>query len=128
MPEVQLDIGGRQFRVACEAGQEENLQQAASLLHTEAEALQGAIGRVPEPRMLLMAGLMLADRTIEIAQQLQAAQEEVEALRSAAASSERRAAANPAAAEALRDAQAREQAAVALLKQTVERVEKLASA
>ncbi|WP_112323320.1 cell division protein ZapA [Oceanibium sediminis] len=127
MPEIQLDIGGRNFRVACEPGQEDNLRQAAALLDTEATTLQDAIGRVPEPRMLLMAGLMLADRTIEIAQQLQAVQEHNDALRSAAANEEKRAAANSAGADAVREARAREEAAVSLLKQTLERVERLAA-
>ncbi len=62
MPEIVVKIGGRDYSVACEPGEEKQLQKAAALLDTEATALQDAIGRVAEPRMLLMAGLMLADR------------------------------------------------------------------
>jgi Uncharacterized protein conserved in bacteria len=63
MPEVQIEIGGRSFDVACQDGEEQYLRMAARMLDTEAQVLVGQIGRIPEARMLLMAGLMLADKT-----------------------------------------------------------------
>lgn len=66
MPEVTLKIGGRDFKVVCDAGQEAHLESAAAKLNVEAESLQGANGRLPEGRMLLMAGLVLADRLVEM--------------------------------------------------------------
>ena len=62
MPEVQITIGDRQFEVACNAGEEDYLHAAARMLDEEAAVLASQIGRVPEARMLLMAGLMLADK------------------------------------------------------------------
>lgn len=62
MPEVNVQIGGRSFAVACQDGEEHFLQSAAALLDVEAKALMDQIGRLPEARMLLMAGLMLADK------------------------------------------------------------------
>ena len=62
MPEVQITIGGRAFTVACQDGEEHYLQSAAGLLDAEASGLMDQIGRLPESRMLLMAGLMLADK------------------------------------------------------------------
>lgn len=63
MPEVAITIGGRTFEVACQEGEEHYLHAAAKMLDTEARVLSDQIGRLPEPRMLLMAGLMLADKT-----------------------------------------------------------------
>lgn len=63
MPEVQITIGTRTFEVACQAGEEQYLYSAAKMLDAEASVLVDQIGRVPETRMLLMAGLMLADKT-----------------------------------------------------------------
>lgn len=63
MPEVTIDIGGRPFNVACQEGEEHFLHAAAGLLDNEARTLMDQIGRLPESRMLLMAGLMLADKT-----------------------------------------------------------------
>ena len=66
MPEITINIGGRQFAVACQAGEEHYLQAAAAMLDKEATTLVQATGRIPEPQMLLMAGLMLAERTASV--------------------------------------------------------------
>ena len=63
MPQVEIRIGGRSFDVACQEGEEHYLQTAAQMLDIEASHLASQIGRMPESRMLLMAGLMLADKT-----------------------------------------------------------------
>lgn len=63
MPEVDITIGGRTFEVACQEGEQHFLQSAAKMLDDEAQVLTSQIGRIPEARMLLMAGLMLADKS-----------------------------------------------------------------
>lgn len=63
MPEVTISIGGRNFEVACQEGEEHYLRTAAQMLDEEAQVLVNQVGRMPEARMLLMAGLMLADKT-----------------------------------------------------------------
>ena len=63
MPQVEIAIGGRTFEVACQEGEEHFLHSAAAMLDIEASHLADQIGRMPEARMLLMAGLMLADKT-----------------------------------------------------------------
>ena len=72
MPEVTISIGGRPFQVACQEGEEHFLQSAAALLDNEASILMDQIGRLPEARMLLMAGLMLADKAAGTDDQLKA--------------------------------------------------------
>ena len=63
MPEVQIEIGGRTYGVACQEGEEPYLRSAAKLLDTEAAVILGHNGRMTSEKMLLMAGLMLADKT-----------------------------------------------------------------
>lgn len=63
MSEMEIRIGGRPFTVACQPGEEQFLETAARLLDAEASALVENLGRMSEAQMLLMAGLMLADRT-----------------------------------------------------------------
>ncbi|MCU0817618.1 MAG: cell division protein ZapA [Cypionkella sp.] len=70
MPDVTVVIGGREFSVACQAGEEHFLQTAAAMLNAEAEPLVTQLGRLPEARMLLMAGLMLADKTAAVEDEL----------------------------------------------------------
>lgn len=90
MAEVEIHIGGRVFEVACQEGEQHFLQSAAKMLDDEAQVLAAQIGRIPEARMLLMAGLMLADKTAgledslrETEAQLAAKQAEVDALQAA---------------------------------------------
>lgn len=90
MPEVTINIGGRGFEVSCRDGEEPFLQAAAKLLDDEAQVLSDQMGRMPESRMLLMAGLMLADKAagqedrVQTAEaKLAAAEAELNALRNA---------------------------------------------
>ncbi|SHI67345.1 cell division protein ZapA [Wenxinia saemankumensis] len=80
MPHVDVEIGGRTFEVACQDGEEPYLRAAAAMLDTEAQVLLAQTGRVPEARMLLMAGLMLADRTAGVDDQLREASDRMAAL------------------------------------------------
>ncbi|MCA0272883.1 MAG: cell division protein ZapA [Proteobacteria bacterium] len=75
MAELKIMIGGREFDVACQEGEEPFLRSAARLLDNEAQTLVSQIGRMPEARMLLMAGLMLADKAAGLDDQLRMAEE-----------------------------------------------------
>ena len=81
MPELEILIGGRAFEVACQEGEEHYLQAAAEMLNVEAQTLVGQTGRIPEARMLLMAGLMLADRTAGVEDRLKLLEDEAESYR-----------------------------------------------
>lgn len=70
MPEQTITIGGKEFQVACQEGEEHFLLSAAKMLDAEAEVLLQQIGRMPESRMLLMSALMLADRTAGLEDQV----------------------------------------------------------
>lgn len=74
MPEVEIEIGGRNFQVSCQDGEEHFLLSAAKMLDIEASELIAQLGRVPEERMLLMSGLMLADKTAALEDKLSAAE------------------------------------------------------
>ncbi len=82
MPEVDIQIGGRTFEVSCQEGEESYLQSAAGMLNEEAQVLSDQIGRMPEGRMLLMAGLMLADRTAASEDRIKELEAELETYRS----------------------------------------------
>ena len=79
MPELTIEIGGRVFEVACEPGQEPSLARAAQLLDTEANRVTDAIGRSTEKRMLLLAGLMLADNMTALEDRYAALEDKVRA-------------------------------------------------
>ena len=70
MPDMTIEIGGRQFTVACQDGEEAYLNAAAEMLDREAKVLVASGTRLTQERMLLMAGLMLADKAISAEEEL----------------------------------------------------------
>ena len=70
MPEVEIEVGGRRFEVACQPGEEDYLISAATALDKEASSIGDQLGRLSESRMLLMAGLMLADQAGNLKEKL----------------------------------------------------------
>ncbi len=62
MPEIRISVGERTYTVACQEGEEVHLRSAASALDDEAKIVQKSAPNVSEAQLLLMAGLMLADK------------------------------------------------------------------
>jgi len=90
MPEITIMIGGRGFDVSCQEGEESYLHAAAKMLDDESQVLSDQVGRMPEARMLLMSGLLLADKTAavedkikEVEAKLAESEAELEKLRTA---------------------------------------------
>ncbi|MDS9467600.1 cell division protein ZapA [Paracoccus sp. MBLB3053] len=81
MAEVEFSIGHKSYTLACQEGEERLLKRAAAMLDTEARAILDQAGRMPEPRLLLLAGLMLADRTSAIEDKLASAERELNRLK-----------------------------------------------
>ena len=70
MPDMTIEIGGRPFTVACQDGEEGYLNAAAEMLDREAQVLVSSGTRLSQDRMLLMAGLMLADKSLSADEEL----------------------------------------------------------
>ncbi len=62
MPDIKVFIGGRSFSISCGPGEESDASDSAKLLDKEAELIQEQLGRLPEDKMLLLSGLLLADK------------------------------------------------------------------
>jgi cell division protein ZapA len=65
MPQVTVTINGRNFRMACEEGQEDHLRQLAKDLDDRIVALRGQFGEIGDARLTVMAALMIADQLSE---------------------------------------------------------------
>lgn len=70
MPDLEVTIGGKGFQVSCQPGEEHFLRSAAAMLDAEATPLIAQMGRLPDVKMLLMAGLLLADKTAAVEDEL----------------------------------------------------------
>lgn len=73
MAEVVVSINKRSYSVACDDGQEPHLRKLAASLDKRVEQLVEQMGQIGDQRLLLMAGLLLADEMDELEAQLQAA-------------------------------------------------------
>ncbi len=65
MAEVELTIAGRNYRVACRAGEEENLRAAGVLVDAKSKEAIAGLGTLSESRQLLFASLLLADQIVD---------------------------------------------------------------
>lgn len=65
MAEVELSIAGRNYRVGCRSGEEENLKAAALLVDNKSREALSGLGALSEARQLLFASLLLADQLID---------------------------------------------------------------
>ena len=65
MAEVTLSVGGRAYKLACRDGEEDDLRAAGGLLESRVASLMEAHGAVAEPRLLLMAALLVSGELLE---------------------------------------------------------------
>ena len=115
MPELTITIGGRAFPVACQEGEEHFLRSAAAMLDAEAQPLLAQLGRLPESKMLLMAGLMLADKTAAVEDELRSLKARVSELEARPATTRDVAVIPPQVIETLAEIAARAEAVAARL-------------
>jgi cell division protein ZapA len=83
MTQVNATIAGRQFRLACEDGQEERLQTLAHDIEQRIIDLRRKFGEIGDTRLTVMAALMLADELVEAMQKSRRLDEEITALHDA---------------------------------------------
>src|ERR1700736_297543 len=90
MSQVTVTINGRQFRMACEDGQESHLLRLAQDLDQRIERLRGTFGEIGDTRLTVMAALTVADELADTAGRLRRLEESlVEQQEARAASVER---------------------------------------
>jgi cell division protein ZapA len=83
MSQVSVTINGRQFRMACEDGQEGHLMNLARDLDTRIEGLRGKFGEIGDTRLTVMAALTIADSLSEMGQRIKRLEAELAALQDA---------------------------------------------
>jgi cell division protein ZapA len=77
VPEVNVEINGRKYRMACEEGQEQHLIGLAERFDSQVEALKGAVGEIGDNRLTVMAGIAVVDELSEAERRIKALEEEV---------------------------------------------------
>jgi cell division protein ZapA len=102
MSQVSVTINGRQFRMACEDGQEGHLMNLARELDNRINNLRNKFGEIGDTRLTVMAAITVADELSEAGQRIKRLEEELAVLQNAqVATSDRNKAAQAAIAVAL---------------------------
>jgi cell division protein ZapA len=65
MPQVNVTIAGRSYRMACGEGEEAHLQAVAARLDDKISELKGHFGEIGDQRITVMAALTMADDLVE---------------------------------------------------------------
>jgi cell division protein ZapA len=66
MATLNVEIGGRQYDVACRDGEEPHLRMLAQIVDGKVREATAAVGGLQDVRQLLFAALLLADELNEI--------------------------------------------------------------
>jgi cell division protein ZapA len=112
MSHVSVTINRRQYRMACEDGQENHLLRLANDLNQRIEQLRGAFGEIGDMRLVVMAALTVADELVDVGHRMKRLEDELAALQDARVASADR-------------AQATQVAIAAALNSAAERIERV---
>ena len=91
MTHVTVTIHGKQYRMACEEGQEAQLTTLAKDLDQRVEQLKKNFGAIGDMRLIVMAALTVGDELAEAVKRIRRLEEELTALQDARVTSSERA-------------------------------------
>jgi cell division protein ZapA len=72
MPQVNVTIAGKAYRMACGEGEEPHLEGLARLYDGKIEEMRQSFGEIGDMRLHVMAALMVADEVSELRQRVAA--------------------------------------------------------
>jgi cell division protein ZapA len=81
MNHINVTINGRQYRMACEEGQEARLLRLAESLQSRVETLRGKFGEIGDARLTMMAALTVCDELLDANQRIHGLEQELGSLR-----------------------------------------------
>lgn len=65
MSQVDIRVNGREYKVTCESGQEDRLQQLAAYFDRHVSRLSADLGQIGDARLMLLAALTVCDELFE---------------------------------------------------------------
>ena len=120
MNHINVTINGRQYRMACEDGQEVQLLKLAESLESRIATLRGKFGEIGDARLIVMAALTVCDELLDAGNRIHGLEQELDALRGVrAVAAERARATQTAVANALNSAADRIEKTTQVLNRTI---------
>jgi cell division protein ZapA len=80
MAQVVVRVNGRAYTMQCNDGEEAHLAELGELLDAEIDRIKHAVGQVGDVRLLLMAGLVIADKLADALKRIEELEEQMRTL------------------------------------------------
>jgi cell division protein ZapA len=120
MNHINVTLNGRQYRMACEEGQEVRLLKLAEGFESRIQDLRGKFGEIGDARLTVMAALTVCDELLDASSRIRSLEQELEELRGVrAAAADRARATQSAVANALNSAADRIEKTTQVLNRTI---------
>ena len=81
MSHINVTINARQYRMACEEGEEVRLLKLAESLESRIQSLRGKFGEIGDARLTVMAALTVCDELVDTSQRIRSLEDELSKLR-----------------------------------------------
>ena len=81
MAQVNLTVNGRVYRLACEDGEEEHVNELGARFNAAIDELRGALGEIGDQRLMGMAGILMTDRLDDAERRLKRAEQDIRELK-----------------------------------------------
>ncbi|CAN7431914.1 cell division protein ZapA [Bosea sp. LjRoot90] len=91
MPQVNVTISGKAYRMACGEGEEPHLEGLASFYDGKIEEMRQAFGEIGDMRLHVMAALMVADEVSELKKKVETLEGRLQSIQGDAGSADQRA-------------------------------------
>ncbi len=120
MSHINVTINGRQYRMACEEGQEVRLLKLAESFEQRIQDLRGKFGEIGDARLTVMAALTVCDELLDASSRIRSLEQELDELRGVrVAAADRARATQSAVANALNSAAERIEKTTQVLNRTI---------
>jgi cell division protein ZapA len=90
MPQVNVTIAGKAYRMACGEGEEPHLEELARIYDGKIQEMREAFGEIGDMRLHVMAALMVADEASELQRRVARLEADLAAIQGDAGSADRR--------------------------------------
>ena len=91
MPQVNVTIAGKAYRMACGEGEEPHLENLAQFYDGKIEEMRQAFGEIGDMRLHVMAALMVADELSELKKKVETLEGRLQSLQGDAGFADQRA-------------------------------------
>lgn len=83
MPNVDVEINGKKYRMSCEDGQQEHLLGLAEQFNARVEGFKGDFGEIGDTRLTVMAGIAVLDELAEAERRIASLRQDIAELTTA---------------------------------------------